>query len=192
VVKVKLLKLAKFRAEYFVEGSAPTMARKPLPSQDKIRSLLDCNFETGQLIWRETWTPAGCISGRKGQSKYVRVTIDQHKYFAHRLIWKMAYGDIPDGLMIDHIDRDGTNNRLDNLRLVTNQQNQMNRRADNGKAHKGVYKARDRFKAEITTPSGRLYLGSFDTEKEAAKAYDEAAKSHHGVYAKINGDDDGD
>lgn len=172
---------------------------RDLPSQDELRKLFDYCPDKGRLIWRHRddkdsqWNGryagqcAGSLSGLKGGTRYCRVHFHDRQFQAHRVIWKLAYGDIPGDLMIDHIDGNCTNNRLDNLRLCTNQENQMNRKQDKGKLHKGVYKARDRFKAEITTPAGRIYLGVFDTERQAAIAYDQAAIIHHGNFANYNG-----
>lgn len=122
----------------------------------------------------------GKVAGSKQRSGHVRVEINDSMYMAHRIIWKLAYGTIPDTMQIDHVDGDPSNNKLDNLRLVTNTQNQLNRKADKGRKYKGVYKSRDKFKAEITTAEGRVFLGVYGTPEDAARAYNEAAKEHHG------------
>lgn len=162
-------------------------------SQDRLRELFDFNFELGVLLWRFrpeipehinrrlAGTEAGTI-----HKNYRYVKVDQKKYAVHRVIWKLAYGNIPDDMQIDHIDGDGLNNKLDNLRLVTNQQNQLNRKVNKGRKYKGVYKSRDKFKAEIMTEEGRLYIGVYGTPEDAARAYNEAAKEHHGEYARLN------
>ena len=47
---------------------------------------------------------------------------------AHRIVWEMFHGAIPDGMVVDHFDRDVGNNRIVNLRVVTNRDNCQNRR----------------------------------------------------------------
>lgn len=74
----------------------------------------------------------GTLSGRK-DTAYVVLCVDGKKHYGHRIAWLMAVGPIPDGMVIDHIDGDGTNNRITNLRAVSKSANQRNRR----RAHNG-------------------------------------------------------
>ena len=60
---------------------------------------------------------------------YIRIRINHVEYRAHRIIWTMFNGEIPEGLLIDHINGIKSDNRLENLRLATRQQNNANRRA---------------------------------------------------------------
>ena len=65
----------------------------------------------------------GCV----GNHGYYQVGTRRHGLLlAHRVIWELTHGPIPDGMEIDHIDRCCTNNRLDNLRLVTSSENSCN------------------------------------------------------------------
>ncbi|EPU3949756.1 HNH endonuclease [Klebsiella michiganensis] len=57
---------------------------------------------------------------------YLRVGLNYKRYLLHRIIWELHNGPIPDGMEIDHIDGEKTNNRLSNLRLATHQQNLHN------------------------------------------------------------------
>lgn len=169
-----------------------------LPSQDELRSMFDYNFETGRLIWKSradrdiAWNGRYCgkVAGNIGRKGYCYVSINNRSYAAHRIIWKLAYGNIPNDLHIDHIDGNPKNNRIDNLRLATNQQNQLNRKTDSKRKHeipfKGVYKHKNKYKSEIKTSEGRLYLGLFNTPELAALAYNEAAREHHGSHAQLN------
>jgi len=66
---------------------------------------------------------AGSIRGKEGR---IGVWIQGKQYLLHRLIWIWHYGDIPDKLEVDHYNRDKTDNRIENLRLVTRSVNQHN------------------------------------------------------------------
>jgi len=98
---------------------------------------------------------------------------------------------IPAGMFCDHINRNGLDNRKANLRPATHTQNVWNRRKfkqDSRSKYKGVDWANDmkRWRARIRVNGKRLYLGSFAEEIDAAKAYDEAARKHHGQFASLN------
>ncbi len=103
----------------------------------------------------------------------------------HRLIL-----NAPKGLVVDHIDHNGLNNRKSNLRLCTNRQNQQNRRPTRGSnsRYKGVHwcNTHRKFRARITHNGERLHLGYFDSEIDAAKAYDKKARELFGEFAYLN------
>jgi myo-inositol-1-phosphate synthase len=97
--------------------------------------------------------------------------------------------DFP-GQDIDHIDGDGLNNRKDNLRTASQQQNQANQRirTNSSSRYKGVCQPSQAktWVAAISVHGTVKYLGSFPTEKLAAAAYNEAALEYRGSYALTN------
>lgn len=105
----------------------------------------------------------------------------------HRVILGLQHGD---KRQCDHIDGDGLNNQRSNLRVCTNSQNQHNRRqiVTGRSRFKGVawHKQSKRWIAQIKCYPAHIYIGSFDTEEAAAKAYNEKARELHGEYAYLN------
>lgn len=93
---------------------------------------------------------------------------------------------------VDHINGNGLDNQRSNLRHATNSQNQRNRRRTRGtrgtSQYKGVYwhLANHKWCASIQVNQHNIYLGSFDSEEDAARAYDKAALEHFGEFASPN------
>ena len=100
-------------------------------------------------------------------------------------------------LKVDHRDGDGLNNQRNNLRPATTRQNGHNRRKSSFERQtsqfKGVYwnKRDGRWMASITVEGRKWFLGYFDEEQDAAKAYDKAAKQAFGEFALLNFNDAG-
>ncbi len=95
------------------------------------------------------------------------------------------------GDRLDHIDHNGLNNRRNNLRPATRSQNNYNRQKQSRLAssvYKGVFlrKRSGRFEALIGIKGKRIYLGSFDSEIDAARVYNKAALEHFGEFAVLN------
>lgn len=146
------------------------------------------------------------LGGKLGIGKFVLVDEDDFKKFSS-FYWRICNGyatrgvgkkpnrtssilhreimNAPKGMMVDHRNGDKLDCRKENLRLCTNSQNQMNskkqRKSTASSQYKGVVRNKP-FRATI----GVKTLGYFDTEIEAAEAYDNAARELYGEFAKLN------
>lgn len=115
---------------------------------------------------------------------YAVTRVGRKEIKLHRFIMKVA----PDAV-IDHRNRDGLDNRKENLRPCTRGQNRCNaigwpetRRSK----YKGLSLNKGRWQARIKINRRTICLGTYADEVEAAKAYDAAAKKFHGEFARLN------
>ncbi len=109
-----------------------------------------------------------------------------HKQYMHRLLTQC-----PKGKQVDHINGDKLDNRRDNLRICTHGQNlcnQMPQQRKKTSIYKGVFlvKGAKTWTARIRKDRKNINLGRFQDEREAAIAYNAAAKIHHGEFARLN------
>jgi len=153
-------------------------------TQDLLRKLF--YYEDGKLfnrVKRSKKTIVGEEAGKLKKTGYREIKINGKLYYSHRLIYIYHNGEIADGLHIDHIDRDKLNNNIENLRLVTRQENYFNTDA------KGYYfnKARNKFQAYIGINGKLIHLGYFDTEEEARNAYLKAKERLHIIEERDSG-----
>lgn len=176
------------------EENAKREYRRPKPSHARVLELLRYEPESGSFFWQRHMTgtaPIGSVAGslqvNKNGTRYIRVCIDGTNLSAHRLAWFYVYGIWPKD-QIDHIDGDGTNNRISNLREASRFQNAQNRRMhkSNKWGMKGITwkKARGKWQAQIEANGKAKYLGTFATKEEAALAYATAAAALHGQFAR--------
>lgn len=148
--------------------------------QDGTYAIID--EEDFELVSNESW--AANASRNRPVATAVRST--KRRMFLHRLIMNAR----PEQ-MIDHINGDIRDNRRSNLRLCTYSENSRNFRKTSGLSRfKGVdlHKKSGTWRARIYIAPKQILLGKFKTEREAAEAYDRAAKLHYGEFAATNKD----
>lgn len=148
--------------------------------QEELKRVLSYCKDTGIFVSNSSGKQVGYIS-TKGKNSYVRVKVFEKNYAAHRLAWLYEYGSMPEKpYLIDHIDRNGTNNKISNLRLATNKQNQENRGlgSNNTSGFLGVswHKQKSMWQAKIKHNGIRIWIGLFDSASEASVAYELKAK----------------
>lgn len=154
-------------------------SRKTIPSQDVLNNLLRYEPDTGHLFWKHR-SPSTTFNARfAGKEAFTSRTakgyrqghIDHVHHLAHRLIWKMVHGSEPHE--IDHINGNGLDNRLANLRAVDHGENLKNQRlrSNNSSGFNGVYWNKDcsRWQAYIRVNGRARNLGVF-IDIEDAKA----------------------
>lgn len=117
--------------------------------------------------------PAGRRCGDGYIAIHLRIKGKRRQLQGHRVIWMLHYGEWPTN-MIDHINRDPSDNRIENLRDVDNGINQRNRINRASAGHKGSMRSRTRFMSHVRVGSEYVYLGMFGTEQEAQAYYREA------------------
>lgn len=121
---------------------------------------------------------AGNQSGGLDSHGYLRLGLNRKEHSIHRIAFLMYYGYLPK--MIDHINGDKLDNRIDNLRGCTCSQNNRNKKATGKSIYVGVgwSKVSNMWRSRITVNGIRLHLGLFDDEYIAHQAYLSAAKKH--------------
>lgn len=107
---------------------------------------------------------ANQVSGTKHNEGYYTISIKGKLYKAHRLVWELHNGPIPEGRVIDHIDRDKSNNKIENLRCVSRSENRKNTDAVSATGHKYIY-PRANGRLLVHSYSGK-HLGVVDTIEE--------------------------
>lgn len=159
---------------------------RPLPSVEYLRERLRYDPDTGKLFWldyegmpqkwRTRYVGKEALISLNGKG-YKKGKIDCVDYYAHRIAYTLYHAEWPSD-QIDHINGVKTDNRIANLRVVTNQENNRNRpmRRDNSSGVTGVcwHKGINKWCANVRVDGKLKNLGSFNTIEEAAAARKQA------------------
>lgn len=167
-----------------------------LPNLEILHKLLNYDSDTGKLHWK-TRTPDlfddsknyaersskawnARYAGKEAFTSkcadgYLRGAIFDIRYYTHRIIWAIYYGKRPDiKLQVDHINGIKTDNRVTNLRLVTEEINSQNASMyyTNTSGFNGVYwhKSSKKWQPRITVGGKTIHLGSFVNKEDAIAA----------------------
>lgn len=145
------------------------------------------DYQDGNLYRKEQVNKClkGSLVGCKKPDGYIYVGIDKKQYAIHRIIYCMFYGYCP--RVVDHINSNKVNNKIENLRAASHSQNSWNAKMPktNTSGIKGVswHKKSCRWRAQITF-CGKKISRSFDSIQQAAQAVNTARLQLHGEFAR--------
>jgi hypothetical protein len=158
--------------------------KKSKITPDKIREVLDYNPESGEFRWKKRLsqgTQAGERAGGFNVMGYWQIGILAERHYGHRLAWLHFYGEWPGG-EVDHRNGVRSDNRIDNLRILThakNAQNVTNIAKKSKTGVLGVHLDKKKFSSKIMIDRKSIHLGSFNTIEEAHAAYLAAKRKLH-------------
>ena len=156
-------------------------------TQAELHDIFD--YVDGNLVFkRDRWkSKVGKIAGTKDGKGYLRVRLNWNMYSIHRLVWMYHNGDFPKSLL-DHIDGNRLNNKIENLREATHYENNVNSRKqiDNTSGYKNVTWRKDKQKWQVKCNSfGKTYYGGYyDDIEKAAEQANLLRNAVHGQFAK--------
>lgn len=153
---------------------------KEIPlTQGKVAIIDDADYEAvSKYIWY-----ADIRTKKRAENCYARTGRNSHTIMMHRLIT-----GAPKGMDVDHINRNGLDNRRSNLRVCSRSNNNANTgpQRNNKFGYKGVWAKKNKYRSCIHANNKTIHLGYFDTPEEAARAYDAKAKEIFGEFALLN------
>lgn len=159
-------------------------------SQNTLKTKFDYHPD-GYLVWKYNPNFTNPRNGKKAGSTdkrgRVRIMVEGKQYLSHRLIFLYHHGYLPE--LIDHIDYDHTNNRIDNLREATHSTNKMNRTmpSHNTSGYKCVTKYRGKrggWIVQVVKEGKTHFAGPFDDVHEAGAKAKEMVEELHGEFAR--------
>jgi hypothetical protein len=145
-------------------------------------------YKNGSLFWKtyKRNRKMGCPAGTLSANGYLQVCVDGKSYYVHRIVW-VLHGNKP-APVLDHINGNKADNRIENLRAATYSQNGMNRGSNSNSTTgvKGVYwyKNINKWRAIVQLNYKQHHAGYFDTKEEAAAAVTALRARLHGEFAK--------
>lgn len=151
------------------------MSMKKIESVKELKKIMTCYPDKGYCVWKER--AGNYFSNKKvgwvGDRGYIRCEFLGVGYSMHRIIWLYVYGKWPSG-EIDHINHIRNDNRIENLRVVSNKDNLKNKSLpkSNKSGIMGVHWLRrdKRWKVAIKIDGKTKYLGLYQKKEDAAKA----------------------
>lgn len=170
---------------------------RPLPPFEEIDRVLRYEPETGKIYWKvkrcnraKEGAEAGTQAKNTSNIFYRIIRLNSAPYKAHRIAWLLYYKEDPGEKFIDHKNHDGLDNRIGNLRVATNAQNQHNARINKTSitGYKGVTKSKQYshrnkpYRARAVLNGKIITLGNYRTPEEASEAYQRFCKEHHGEF----------
>jgi hypothetical protein len=160
---------------------------QPNLTQAQVREMF--SYVEGKLFWRKKTSRKTVIGSEAGTFRksdgYRQIMLDRRVHRTHRLVYLYHYGWVPE--LIDHINQNPNDNRVENLRPATRAENAYNckLRPDNTSGVKGVTWCKNKRKwvARIYAEKMCINLGRFADVKDAISAVIAARSKHHGAFA---------
>lgn len=163
-------------------------------NSETVEGLIDrlLEYREGHLYWKKNTRrghkSSGGQAGYKTKQGYRMICLNYKDYCEHNLVWFIHKREWPETYSreVDHINRDKSDNRIENLRLATRSQNNANMkiRIDNSTGVRGVYldRARNKFCVQITQNGRTQSLGRFNSLEDAAEIAELAQKKAWGNF----------
>ena len=160
-------------------------------TQQRLKDLVCYDPLSGEIRWRFSQSPRfkpWALAGFTTRQGYIDIKVDGRTYKAHRLAWLYMTGEHP-SKEVDHINRVKSDNRWENLRQASRDENQWNAslRSDSTCGVSGVTfnKQSGKWKTQCRANKKRYFLGSYDTKEEAAAAVYRFRMERHGEFSAI-------
>ena len=160
---------------------------------EEVKELFD--YKDGELYWKKPlnstmrkrkYYDLGDKAGKQHSAGYVQICLNRRLYLAHRLIFLWHHGYLP--RVLDHIDGNRLNNKIENLRAATYSENQFNRKIgkNNTSGHKGISWSLQyqKWLARIWCHGKAIYLGKYDNLDDAVKAVKLKREELHKEFAR--------
>lgn len=155
-------------------------------TQEQVKSLFD--YKDGNLYWKNNVSAvkAGSKAGSINANRYISIVCNKQRYQAHRLIYLLHYGYIPE--CVDHIDGNRSNNKIENLRPATKSQNSCNQKINikNTSGYKNVYwhKVYKKWRVCLVVKNKKIHFGTFVDLELADLTAQMAREKYHGNFAR--------